>query len=63
MAVIAVSRVELENNDLMRLVVASDQYHNPVSEMYYWSTDESAAMICMLAGIGRILGDSHLDSY
>lgn len=62
MAVLSVSRVDLENNDLMRLVLESNQYLDPVSEQYYWSIDSHSAMICMLAGIGTLLGDSDIDS-
>jgi len=63
MAIIAVSRVDLENNDLMRLVVESNQYHDPITEQYYWSIDSHSAMICMLAGIGTLLGDRDIDSH
>lgn len=56
MAVIAVSRQELEEANLTWLLVNSLQERAYLTEMYYWDTDEHAATLCLLAGIGTILG-------
>lgn len=60
MAVLVVSKQELISADLTNLVIKKT---GDINDFYYWSTDQSQAMICMLAGIGRILGKDHIDNH
>jgi hypothetical protein len=61
MAVLAVSRLELEEAKLTWLLVDSLQDRNYLTEIYYWDTSEHPATICLLAGIGTILGTKPVD--
>jgi len=62
MAVIAVARYELYEAKLMWVLDSTRQEVNYLSEMYYWDVNEHAATVCMLAGIGKILGERTIDT-
>jgi hypothetical protein len=62
MAVIAVARYELYQANLTWLLDSTRQDINYLSEMYYWPVEHHAAMVCMLAGIGKILGGKPIDT-
>ena len=61
MAVLAVSRQELQEANLTWLLVNSLKERAYLTEMYYWDTSEHAATLCLLAGIGTILGTKPVD--
>ena len=62
MAVIAVARYELYQANLTWLLDSTRQEINYLSEMYYWPVEDHAATICLLAGIGKILGSKPIDT-
>lgn len=61
MAVLKVSRQELVSAGLIGLLYDSRQNINYLTEMYYWDVNEHAATLCLLAGIGTILGNKPVD--
>jgi hypothetical protein len=61
MAVLRVSRQELVEAGLTGLLDETRQNINYLTEMYYWDVNEHAATLCLLAGIGTILGNKPID--
>lgn len=60
MAVIRVTRQELYEAKLTWLLDSTRQEINYLSDVYYWPLEDHAATICLLAGIGVIMGGKSL---
>ncbi len=61
MAALKVTRQELVEAGLDWLLDNSRPTANYLTEIYLWDLTEHAATICLLAGIGEILGNKDVD--
>ena len=61
MSLLEVTHQELVSANLLHLLQPGT-HHDVILEIYIWHVTEPQALICMLAGIGRILDNSVVDT-